>query len=65
MKAININTKKAIEFLWFNYPLSLDFTVKPMISFIKRSRKMDAKLIDTNLIDTDKLVSELKKRFYV
>ena len=62
-KAIKLETTKAIDFIWFNYGLSLDFSVEPMIEFIKSSRKAEAIMIDTDLIDRDKLVQTLKEYF--
>jgi len=50
--------------LWLNYPLSLDFDVKPMIKFIKSSRKIKAKMIDTNAINNEMLILKLKTKFY-
>jgi len=75
MKTKNITNKKggemkvsdtqlAIDFLWFNYPLSLDFNVNPMIEFIKSSRNIDAMMIDTNSIDKKMLITELKAKYY-
>tara|TARA_R100001015_G_C4602412_1_gene157380 strand:+ start:174 stop:353 length:180 start_codon:yes stop_codon:yes gene_type:complete len=56
-----METLKAVKFIWNNYPLSLDFDVEPMIEFIKSSRKAEAMMIDTDLINRDKLVQRLKE----
>jgi hypothetical protein len=56
-----METLKAVRFIWSNYPLSLDFDVEPMIEFIKSSRKADAMMIDTDLIDRELLVKTLKE----
>lgn len=58
------DTQLAIDFLWDNYQLSLDFDVTPMIKFIKRSRNIDAKMIDTNSINNEILITELKAKYY-
>jgi hypothetical protein len=58
------DTQLAVDFLWLNYPLSLDFDVKPMIKFIKSSRKIKAKMIDTNAINNEMLILKLKTKFY-
>tara|TARA_Y100000401_G_C8302827_1_gene215167 strand:- start:619 stop:825 length:207 start_codon:yes stop_codon:yes gene_type:complete len=62
-KAIKLETTKAIDFIWFNYGLTLDFSVEPMIEYIKSSRKAEAIFIDTDLIDRELLVKELKAKF--
>ena len=58
-----METIKAVKFIWNNYPLSLDFDVEPMIEFIKSSRKAEAMMIDTDLINRDKLVQRLKEYY--
>lgn len=58
------DTQLAVDFLWSNYPLSLDFDVKPMIKFIKSSRKINAKMIDTNAINNEMLIFKLKTKYY-
>ncbi len=58
-----METLKAVKFIWNNYPLSLDFDVEPMIEFIKSSRKAEAMMIDTDLINRDKLVQRLKEYY--
>ena len=55
-----METLKAVKFIWNNYPLSLDFDVEPMIEFIKSSRKAEAIMIDTDLIDKELLKKKLK-----
>lgn len=59
-----METKKAVKFIWNNYPLSLDFDVEPMIKYIKSSRKAEAILIDTDLINKELLVKRLKAKYY-
>jgi hypothetical protein len=59
-----MDTNKAVKFIWENYFLSLDFNVEPMIKFIKSSRKAEAMLIDTDLIDKEQLANELKKLYF-
>lgn len=59
-----METTKAVKFIWNNYPLSLDFNAEDMIEFIKSSRKAEAKLIDTNLIDAKRLVRILKENYF-
>ena len=58
------DTQLAIDFLWNNYPLSLDFDVNPMIKFIKSSKKINAKMIDTNSINNEMLITKLKAKYY-
>ena len=58
-----METLKAVKFIWNNYPLSLDFDVEPMIEFIKSSRKAEAIMIDTDLINRDELVQRLKEYY--
>ena len=58
-----METLIAVKFIWNNYPLSLDFDVEPMIEFIKSSRKAEAMMIDTDLINRDKLVQRLKEYY--
>ena len=58
-----METLKAVKFIWNNYPLSLDFDVEPMIEFIKSSSKAEAMMIDTDLINRDKLVQRLKEYY--
>ena len=58
-----METLKAVKCIWNNYPLSLDFDVEPMIEFIKSSRKAEAMMIDTDLINRDKLVQRLKEYY--
>ena len=58
-----METLKAVKFIWNNYPLSLVFDVEPMIEFIKSSRKAEAMMIDTDLINRDKLVQRLKEYY--
>ena len=58
-----METLKADKYIWNNYPLSLDFDVEPMIEFIKSSRKAEAMMIDTDLINRDKLVQRLKEYY--
>ena len=58
-----METLKAVKFIWNNYRLSLDFDVEPMIEFIKSSRKAEAMMIDTDLINRDKLVQRLKEYY--
>ena len=58
-----METLKAVKFIWNNYPLSLDFDVEPMIEFIQSSRKAEAMMIDTDLINRDKLVQRLKEYY--
>ena len=58
-----METLKAVKFIWNNYPLSLDFDVEPMIEFIKSSRKAEAMMIDTDLINRDKLFQRLKEYY--
>ena len=58
-----METLKAVKFIWNNYPFSLDFDVEPMIEFIKSSRKAEAMMIDTDLINRDKLVQRLKEYY--
>ena len=58
-----METLKAVKFIWNNYHLSLDFDVEPMIEFIQSSRKAEAMMIDTDLINRDKLVQRLKEYY--
>lgn len=57
------DTQLAIDFLWNNYPLSLDFDVNAMIKFIKSSKKINAKMIDTNSINNEMLITKLKTKY--
>jgi hypothetical protein len=59
------DTKLAIDFLFLNYPLSTDFDILPMITFINESRKFNAIIINTDNIDNDLLITKLKTRYYL
>ncbi len=58
------DTELALDFLFLNYPLSTDFNIVPMITFINNSRKFKAIVINTNNIDNDLLITKLKTRYY-
>jgi len=58
------DTELALDFLFLNYPLSTDFNIVPMITFINDSRKFKAIVINTNNIDNDLLITKLKTRYY-
>lgn len=52
---MNKETSEAINELWFNYPISLDFNVNDMIYWLDTNTNINTKKINTNV-----LVQEIK-----